>query len=564
MFAIEVAFLTGRYVATSFADRDRAEWPPHPARLFSALVAAHFEALEPAPEERAALQWLERQGAPEIDAPEASHRDAVTVFVPVNDTSVVGSLDDEAAARDEARRARDEARAAGGKVLAAAEKTLAKAETKLADATRKAIAPVPAGKEGKTGPSEAASLLPERRKRQPRTFPSVTPAAPRAVFAWPAAEPSAAERAALDALAARVARLGHSSSLVSLRLSDEAPAACWVPAASDARPDPRDVVLRVVGAGQLEQLEAMHDADPLKGDTPGRVMPASFQRYTRPSAAPAKVAPAPVLGDDWIVLQRMDGARLPSVRAAYVARTLRNALMAAHGPGAPEILSGHRPEGARSEQPHVAYVPLPNVGHQHADGAILGVALVLPRAATREERRAVYDALDRWERARREEQGDEEDIPRLPLLLGRSGELWVARVEGRATRATLRAETWCAPSRWWASATPVALDRNPGELRSKDPRKEAAAYAEASESVARACAHIGLPRPSSVVVTPAAPLAGGDKTRHFPPFNTGQTPRVLVHAALTFDEEVRGPILLGAGRYFGLGLFRPLEASWLR
>ena len=34
--------------------------------------------------------------------------------------------------------------------------------------------------------------------------------------------------------------------------------------------------------------------------------------------------------------------------------------------------------------------------------------------------------------------------------------------------------------------------------------------------------------------------------------------RVLVHATLAFGAPVRGPILLSAGRYFGLGLFRPL------
>jgi CRISPR-associated protein Csb2 len=60
---------------------------------------------------------------------------------------------------------------------------------------------------------------------------------------------------------------------------------------------------------------------------------------------------------------------------------------------------------------------------------------------------------------------------------------------------------------------------------------------------------------------PAAPLAGGDKARQFPPFETGKPPiqRVLVHATLTFEQPVEGPVLLGAGRYFGLGLFRPLR-----
>src|SRR4051812_45830082 len=113
MLAFEVSLLTGRYVATAYNDRGAAEWPPHPARLFSALVATHFEALDPPDHERAALQWLEVQGAPEITAPDASAREVVTVFVPVNDTSVVGSLDNEQAAVDEARKELGEARAQG-------------------------------------------------------------------------------------------------------------------------------------------------------------------------------------------------------------------------------------------------------------------------------------------------------------------------------------------------------------------------------------------------------------------------------------------------------------------
>ena len=39
MLAIEVTFLTGRYVATAYNTRTESEWPPHPARLFSALAA---------------------------------------------------------------------------------------------------------------------------------------------------------------------------------------------------------------------------------------------------------------------------------------------------------------------------------------------------------------------------------------------------------------------------------------------------------------------------------------------------------------------------------------------
>ena len=396
-----------------------------------------------------------------------------------------------------------------------------------------------------------------RAKRHRSEGAAPTSTEPRVVFTWPAAEASAELREALDALAGRVVRLGHSSSFVSLRVIDGEPreprvAPSLVPLAEGATgQDER--VLRVVAPGQLEALCAAFGQ---QGDAPGRIMPATFQRYARPATAAVTRAPASAFGDEWIVLARVDGPRLPSVRAVDVARAVRNALMAGHGPGAPEILSGHRPTGEPSDRPHLAYVPLPFVGHERADGAILGIALVLPRGATGQERRAVFRALDAWERAVRV---DHEEAPRLPVLLGRAGKLWVERVEGEPATKALRAKAWCDESRSWASATPIALDRNPGDLRSADPHKEAAAYAEAEATVALACERIGLPRPSRVTVTPSAPLAGGDKARQFPAFQAGGTQRVLVHATLTFDAPVRGPVLLGAGRYLGLGLLRPVR-----
>ncbi|MBX3209801.1 MAG: type I-U CRISPR-associated protein Cas5/Cas6 [Labilithrix sp.] len=563
MLALEVALLTGRYVATAFDDRGRAEWPPHPARLFSALAATHFEALERSATERAALEWLEALGAPDVLASEASQRDIATVFVPVNDTSVVASLDDEAKAVDDARDALAAARASGAKGIATLEKKLAKAETRFSDALKRAVEPVAAGKEGKDGPHRAASLLPDRRTRQPRTFPSVTPSDPRIVFAWPKAAPSEEQRALLDALAARVVRLGHSSSLVAVRVKLDAVAAespRWIPDETGELREPEDeATLRVVESGQLAALDATFER---QADVPGRVMPASFQRYVRPATTHDERAPTTAFGQDWIVLGRVNeprypSPRLPSTRVVDIARSLRSALLKSFGANAPEVLSGHRAPGERSERAHLAIVPLPFVGHERADGSILGVALVVPSDASRDERHAIYRAVDSWRRGL--ERREDADAQRLPVHLGRAGILHLAVLEDEASNATLLPRTWCKRSRRWSSATPVALDRNPGDLRSPDPRKQARAYEEAEETIATACQHIGLPRPALVTAMASAPLAGGDKTRQFSPYATGKPPiqRVLLHATLTFDSPVEGPILLGSGRYLGLGLFRP-------
>src|SRR5690606_6525799 len=95
--------------------------------------------------------------------------------------------------------------------------------------------------------------------RQPRTFPSVTPANPRVTFVWPEARPTDAQRAALAELLGRVVRLGHSSSLVSCTLEGRGPdepdgRARWVP------DDAGDVALRTVAPGQLDRLRAAYEA----------------------------------------------------------------------------------------------------------------------------------------------------------------------------------------------------------------------------------------------------------------------------------------------------------------
>jgi CRISPR-associated protein Csb2 len=95
------------------------------------------------------------------------------------------------------------------------------------------------------------------------------------------------------------------------------------------------------------------------------------------------------------------------------------------------------------------------------------------------------------------------------------------------------------------------LDRYP----KKDPYGE-----EAVAIIRAACQRIGLPIPTAVTVTAvsrllAVPVASEFPVRALP----GKPRRLHVHVQLEFQEAVVGPILLGAGRYYGYGLFRPLE-----
>lgn len=548
MLALGIEFLTGRYVATAYNDRRRAEWPPHPARVFSALVATHFEDPERDPREREALEWLERQPPPEIHGTPARIREVVDVFVPVNDPSVIGDawreFDEVEAARTVVGEATEP------KAVAKARKVLEKAEAKLASKVAKAVAPV----EGKL-PAETrkmgVSLLPEHRGKQARTFPSVVPDEPRVTLVWREIAIGPDLIAALDKLAARVVRIGHSSSLVSMRVVPKEQVVERPYRVPDAE---GDEVLRGVEAGQFERL--CEDFERHQAREP-RVMPAAMHLY-RPAAPPRPTMAASVFGEDWIVFEQVAGPRLPASRCVDMARAVRGALQKHADQPPPEIISGHKAQGVPSERDHLAIVPLPVVGHRHADGNLRGVALVLPRDASAAERNAVLRAVGAWER---HERGEEDVDAKVPVRLPGGLEVHIGRVIA-ADLDVLRSSRWCRPARRWATVTPIALDRHPGDLWARDPRVLAKAIAEAEATVIAACERIGLP-PPRVEVHPASPIAGGRKARDFPAYPPvpGRTRRVLTHAVLEFEHEVAGPLLLGAARYHGLGLLVPLPGG---
>lgn len=555
MLAIGVELLGGRYVATAYNDRDRAEWPPHPARLFSALVSTWGDT-EPRDDAGAtALAWLASQPPPRILAcgtNDVAHRTVVTVFVPVNDVSVVSGPDRKKL--DGALRERE--RASDDKARARLQKEIARLEKKLAEATAKAIA-APT-RLGKGDPAHGAAILPEGRTRQPRTFPSVTPADPRFCFVWPDAAPTSEQSLALARLADRLVRLGHSSSFVSARLLSADEVAKWAACLTTYREAPSHGthVLRWVGPRQLDALERAFE---LHRETEPRVLPAVFVTYAEGDVELPAPPPASLFDPSFVVLARVGGTRLPITAAPGVSRQLRRALMSALGEDIPELLSGHRADGTPSDQPHIAVVPLPVVGGPHADGALLGMALVFPRDADARARRRALLAISKLARPGSSDAGEPALIH---LHLGPAGTLELQHVEwGEDPRAALRPGRWTRPSRTWATATPIALDQIPGNLHAAAHAERAEAFALAERSVAAAVERIGLPAPAMVDVLRSCVLSGTAKPRSHGPFplDTMKMQRVLVHARLVFREPVRGPLLLGAGRYQGMGLCLPTD-----
>ncbi len=552
MLSIEIELLAGRYAATEYNDRNRAEWPPHPARFFSALVAALHDNEPIDAHEREALLWLERQQAPSLDVDlnvgeDLGRRRVLDVFVPVNDVSLVGDVE------RPLREAREAVVSLGTGTQTPethgetkkAKKLVEREEKRLAAflADQQVIDPNPSAKALAT----ATALLPDRRTRQVRTFPVVFPTRPCFAFIWTGEAPPDL-RAGLDRLCERVTHLGHSSSLVRCAIVEHSITPTLIPDSNG------DKVLRTVGAGQLERLEneyARHQG------VESRILPARPQRYGPPRADLEDVArPCSVFSDEWILFERVGGARPLSSRGTDVARALRDALLEQHGARTlPASLSGHRPDGGPAEHAHVAFVALPFVGDEHADASVQGCAIVLPRGIDKSDREALLRLIATWE-AKCALDADST----MELAGGTLPPLRIRRVE-LSEKVSLRPGRWSEAARRFVTATPIALDRNPGNLRSNQAGTAHKASIEAQRAIADACTRIGLPRPLSVEVSLAPLVRGAQPVRSFLPWpgRPGRPARARVHADIRFAEAVRGPVLLGAGRFFGLGLCLPIS-----
>ena len=552
-FGIEVNFLTGRYVATSHDDRRQPEWPPHPARLFSALVATWADSDEPSQDERRLLEWLEALGPPAIVAdPKAIRRKVVSHFVPVNDTAIVGRKWQQRQAervRQTTTRLADALAASGGETTRNVER-MRRELAKLRDVGSQVSDP------GNTNVEMAQQLFPEGRQKRERHFPSVTvcvPVAgdsvttsPRVTFTW---DRDLTEKAheVLDGLAARLTRLGHSSSLVSCRVVRAVPDANLLPSLTGTNS------LRHVQPGQLAELERRFASH--QGILP-RALPYVDVRYTEAQPRASTAEDKPNTAGDWLVFEFLHGSRaFPAIRTVEVATALRSTILRFADEPIPEGLSGHTPDGRPTSEPHVAFLPLPFAGRAHGDGRLLGIALSVPKNVNQATRHSLYRAVGKWERQARGRD--------LKLVFGRQGEIRLRRLRGRGL-ATLRRHSWRGPSRHWASVTPIALPRHPGRLRGGTSSARARAWLAAETSVRAAVMHVGLPEPSGAQVSLAPFVTGVRATHAFPPFcqpGKDRMPvrRQLVHAAITFDHEVLGPLMLGAGRFVGLGLMYPVR-----
>lgn len=515
---LEIEFLSGVCFAAIGPDSEAPDWPPQPDRIFSALVATWGTHDEPQAE-REALEWLEKQLPPMCVASEADARTTPSVFVPPNDYD-----------------------------LPRGELTAARW---FRDYLSQGISPPKEGGHRKAW-KRAWDVMPDERKRsglKGRYVPSTRPHNPVVCYVW-YEEPDAGTFSALDQLARDTAYIGHSASLTRCRFI------CSEPATAETPQEPK----RRIYQGRLLELNKSYERFKASADKKDRPRPGA------PVAAKQHVPESRrnVFSDRWLILEHV-GGEMPDIRAsAIVARGIRTALMSGYGQiGAviPAIVSGHEADGSPARAPHLAIVSMNFAGFPHADGRVLGFALVPPTGSDLLEDDTFRNVLRKLAPLN---QDDGRRVLEVKSTQGSAANQAFALKLSPSFEAPpgLRSldpalYTWTA--RRFATVTPVVLDRH---LK----KRGEARIEEISEQVATACERIGLPRPASVFPDKHSAVQGAVSAYpsgrspawlnwRLPDSHTG---RQLTHAVIEFAEQVEGPVLLGAGRFVGMGLCRPL------
>ena len=360
-------------------------------------------------------------------------------------------------------------------------------------------------------------------RNQARSFVACIPDHDTVHMIWSDAEATVEVRAQLEEICSRVSYLGDSSSLVRMWVDDNPPQPSWMPASGNTA-----MRMRVPFAGRLNQLRACYQRSLETGEVI-RPPVSTWVGY-----APQQQVPTHAIANDGefsgFVPLELTGRGVDVTQTLKLTKAVRRLMLGACPDPIPEWVSGHRADGSVSRESHVGVVGLPFMGNRYSDGRIVGAALVLPRGVAAGDRARCLGGFLLDQRG-------------VPIERQVAAGVTVRLPTGY--RATLDEQTWCAASDCWATATPIALHRWPkGNLEAM---------------LCQSCQHAGLPEPSSVTTSHVSPLRGAPHVRQFP--NRHHHPRFLTHAILRWDQPIRGPVVIGAGRYCGYGLMKPWEGT---
>ncbi|MCL4341699.1 MAG: type I-U CRISPR-associated protein Csb2 [Candidatus Thermoplasmatota archaeon] len=329
MLIIDVEYLMGRLIASSYSDKSRVEYPPHPSRLFSALVAA-YEENDLGEEARRSLEWLETLQDPAIYIDDVfskeNGRDSVSYFVPVNDP---------VSARD-----------------------------------KKALRSY--RKQPSISPGIGLNRL-----RAERKFPAITPADKHVKFLWDAGYECDTYIGGLKLIAENVTYLGHSATPVIVRVMKGDMKPTLIPKNNG------QFSLRTLGKGRLSHLEQVHN---LRTKNPG-IQPRVGRIVRYGYAVPEHRKENFGGNSGYTFTFRISGSQMIPGTAFYkIISVARSSMLSLYPDPIPDVISGHHNDGTPLNSAHLSVVPHLNMGHPYASGHLLGFSFILPKSANNEIR----------------------------------------------------------------------------------------------------------------------------------------------------------------------------------
>lgn len=470
---------------------------PSPFRLFQALVAGAGISGPLEDQTKKALTWLEElPGAPIIASPRLVRGEAVTMFVPNNDLDKFGGD------------VRNIAKTRGAKKV-----------------------------------------------WRPRYFNAAVPW----IYGWPFAEDGRTHADTICALAEKLYQLGRGIDMAWAwgEVLDEV--------ALDAllleydgivrRPTVGDgLLLACPSKGSFETLERRYQARRFRTESGQRV----FVQQPRPNYRRISYESPPVRHVFELRVSSDSDRRVswPLERASSLVMAAREAACARLTAAMPDRVHdvnrhivGRRPDGSNAvpAESRVRIMAIPSIGMHYADRAIRRLLVEIPAACPlrSEDVRWAFSGAELFASAT-----GERDV-----LLSPSAQAKMLRHYGVG-----------APARVFRSVTPVALTEEGRRRRIKPTRKLAEAKAGlervvetsgARAAVVQALRHAGVRAPVESIRLQREPFeAAGSRVELFAQ-GTRFEKELLWHVEIVFGVPVEGPLLLGDGRFLGLGLMAP-------
>jgi CRISPR-associated protein Csb2 len=202
----------------------------------------------------------------------------------------------------------------------------------------------------------------------------------------------------------------------------------------------------------------------------------------------------------------------------------------------------------------VRIVPLPSIGLHHADRGIRRVLVEVPAGGplSRGDVHWAFSGL---------ELSDPESGAALDLILTRAADETMLAHYGAANHVG---------SRVWRTVTPAALPDSAARrrieptrvmLEAKDGAERTGELARAAAAVAQALRHAEIHAPSEAIRIQREPFeANGERVEAFAP-GTRFAKERLWHVEITFNAPIRGPLVIGDGRFLGLGVMAPVQRA---